>query len=108
MMPPHLTATGGDDPLTTNAFEVEGYTLEAAGFAVVDLDAGTPCAVTVTLEQREEIAARWREQGPPYPPGAVQIRGVAQVRFTPAIPGHTYRLTAGSDAVTRRYRGPEV
>jgi len=105
-MPPHLT-TPGPEVLRENAFVFEGYTLDFAAFAVHDLTADSPCEVEVQLETEEEVAERWRDHPDP-PCGAVQWKSRARVTFTPAVPGHRYRLSGAMDDAEAEYRGPAV
>lgn len=107
MMPPHYTSEPAAGPLEENLFEVTGYTLGISEFSVFDETAGRACAVEVETDETCEVADRWKGHDHP-PPGAVQFRSVVRVRFTPAIPGHTYRLDGPADSLSREYRGPEV
>jgi hypothetical protein len=107
MMPPHFTREPPDGPLEENLFEVEGYTLGISDFSVHDETADQACAVEVDVDETCEVADRWKDHEDP-PPGSIQYRSVVKVRFTPAVPGHRYRLDGPADPIVREYAGPEV
>jgi hypothetical protein len=109
VMPPHHGLDEFDDePLTENVFEFGGYTLGGLEIRVVEEATGRTCRIRVERETVEEISGRWREEGPPYPPGAVQFRSSMAVHFSPAVPGKEYRLVCSAGDAVRRYEGPPV
>lgn len=108
VMPPHFTGVPPEGPLEDNCFRLEGYTLGIGTFTVTEVESGVACAVEVACRSRRQIAERWKRQGPPYPPGAVQTRSAVEVHFTPAVPGRRYRCDCAAGSVEREYQGPPL